>query len=103
MYLIPSGQLIGSLLNAIFGKCFRNVRAEPYYFGFGNNIQNRGKDTELVSISGTQGGPTAPSMLNEVTAPHDGNANFTGNNNNNNNNKNIMAYEPVVDGITTNQ
>ena len=86
MYLIPVGQLAGSLLNAIFGKCFRNVRAEPYYFGMGNDIKNKGR-----------GPPPAPIMPDAPA--QDGNGNTTGNNYKKKKNmkRNIMAYH----GVTT--
>ena len=103
MYLIPAAQLAGSLLNSIFGKCFRNVRAEPYYFGFGssnvNNVnENKKSDINIVSVPGTNDGQNAPLLMDKVIMPVNDGGNITGNNyniinNNNNNNNNIMPYQ----------
>mmetsp|Transcript_3721 Transcript_3721/g.4617 ORF Transcript_3721/g.4617 Transcript_3721/m.4617 type:complete len:427 (-) Transcript_3721:113-1393(-) len=98
MYLIPFGQLVGSLLNSIFGKCFRNVRAEPYYFGFGsnnvNNVNER-KKSDIISVPGINDGQNAP-LLMEMPANDGGNITGNGYNNIsniNNNNNNIMPYQ----------
>ena len=36
MYLIPIAQLFGTIINIIYGKTIRSVRAEPFHFGFTN-------------------------------------------------------------------
>ena len=96
MYLIPFGQLVGSLLNAIFGKCFRNVRAEPYYFGFNGININHHKKSDYVSFPSVNDGQNAPLIMDKVGMPTDG-GNITSINYNNNNNNNIIPYQTFAD------